>query len=226
MTDGQCPSGRGGPHAFVDDLAAPTLSEADQRHLGRSLRLRPGDPCTVVDGHGSWRPCRFGDPLEVDGPIVYVPEAESLLTVGFALIKGSRPELVVQKLTELGIDRIVPFVSERSIVRWNTEKRAHHHERWQRVALEAAMQSRRVRLPLVEPVQQFAAVAGEPGVHLADLGARAIGAGVTMVLVGPEGGWTDAERGDLPVVGLGPQVLRAETAALAAGVRLAAAREV
>ena len=71
----------------------------------------------------------------------------------------ARPELVVQKLTEIGVDHIVPFVADRSIVRWDPDKAAHHHARLQKVAREAAMQSRRAWLPEVAEVTNFGAVA-------------------------------------------------------------------
>jgi 16S rRNA (uracil1498-N3)-methyltransferase len=65
------------------------------------------------------------------------------LTVAFAVLKGERNEMVVQKLTELGIDRIVPVLAERCVVRWDTVRAQRQHERLERVAREAAMQSRR-----------------------------------------------------------------------------------
>lgn len=225
MTEAYGPDGRGGPHVFVADLEHPCIDDHDRHHLSKVLRLRPGDPCTLGDGHGGWRAARFGVEVEVTGDVIHVPRPAPEITVGFALIKGSRPELIVQKLTELGIDRIAAFESARSVVRWDNDKRRDQRDRWQRVAREAAMQSRQVWLPAVEPIGELADLCSRPGAHLADLGATPIGASVSTVLVGPEGGWTDDERGDLPVVGLGPHVLRAETAALAAGVRLATQRE-
>jgi len=87
------------------------------------------------------------------------------------------------------------------------------------------MQSRRAWLPVIEPVTTFAAVAAEPGACLADRHGAAPNLEHPMVLVGPEGGWHEAERGcGLAMVALGDGVLRAETAAIAAGVLLAARR--
>jgi len=214
-------------HAFVVDLAAPELTDADRHHLERVLRLRPGDEITVSDGAGSWRPCRFGAPLEPVGDVSREPAPDPPLTVGFALTKGQRPELTVQKLTELGVDRIAPFVAARTVVRWDPDQAAAHVERLRRLAREAAMQSRRVWLPEVEQVRDFATVVDAigAGACLADRAGGAPALSRPAVLVGPEGGWSDDERAcGLPVVGLGRHVLRAETAAVAAGVVLSALR--
>jgi 16S rRNA (uracil1498-N3)-methyltransferase len=215
-------------HAFVVDLDGPELDADDRHHLERVLRLRPGEAVTVSDGRGRWRVCRFaaGGALEVDGPIVTADEPAPALTIAFALVKGERPEWVVQKLTEVGIDRIVPFVAERSVVRWDEGKAARQHERLVHVAREASMQSRRVWLPKVDPVTTFAEAAALPGAARADRGGERPSLATPVLLVGPEGGWSDAERAaPLRRVGLGPTVLRAETAAVAAGVLLANARD-
>jgi 16S rRNA (uracil1498-N3)-methyltransferase len=183
---------------------------------------------TVSDGRGRWRACRFasGARLEVDGPVVAEPSPSPPLTVAFALVKGERPEWVVQKLTEVGVDAIVPFVAERSVVRWDDAKAARNHDRLRQIAREASMQSRRVWLPTVEPVTTFADLALRAGVAMAERGGAAPSLEHPAVLVGPEGGWSEAERGcGLATVGLGSSVLRAETAAIAAGVLLAAARQ-
>jgi 16S rRNA (uracil1498-N3)-methyltransferase len=222
--DGREPDGSGGAHFFVDDLERPVLHDQDRHHAARVLRLRSGEPITLSDGQGRWRPARFGDEIEVTGETVSVP-APTPLTVGFALVKGAKPELVIQKLCELGIDRIEPFVAARSVVRWDESRAGKAHERWGAIVRSAAMQSRRVRLPELAPVAPFAAVAIPPAA-LADLGGRPPDRGDTRVLVGPEGGWSDAERDDeLERIAFGRHVLRAETAAIAVGAILVALRE-
>ncbi|MGH9163912.1 MAG: RsmE family RNA methyltransferase, partial [Acidimicrobiales bacterium] len=207
-------------HAFVADLDRPVLDPADQHHLARVLRLRPGQSVTVTDGTGAWQSCRWtaAGGLVPDGEVVSEPAALPSLTVAFALTKGAKPEWAVQKLTELGVDRIVVFTAERSVVRWDAATAAGHLVRWRRVAREAAMQSRRVRLPRVDGVVRFADVAAE----LESVGALAEpdggppGLDRPALLVGPEGGWSGDELGcGLPTAGLGPGVLRAETAAVA-----------
>ena len=140
-------------------------------------------------------------------------------------MKGDRPELVVQKLTELGVDRIVITSSERSVVRWDGERAERHRRRLEKVSVEALQQCRRLWLPRIELIPLASLLAD--GAVLADMdGDRSVEVGRTVV-VGPEGGWTDRERAEAsrPAVALGPHVLRAETAAIAAGVLLAAARE-
>lgn len=211
-----------GPLVFVADVDHPELDDADRHHLHKALRLRAGDPLVVADGAGSWRPVRFGDELEPQGDVAVEPRPAPPLTVGLTPTKGDRPEWAVQKLTELSIDRIVILRTERSVIRWDGEREAHHLERLRRIAREAAMQSRRVWLPTVEGVHTLAE---HPGAALADPGGRPPSGSDGIVLCGPEGGWSDAERAEgADRIGLGPAVLRSETAAVTAGALLAALR--
>jgi len=212
-------------HAFVAELDQPELAPHDRHHLERVLRLRTGDAVTISDGRGRWRACAFGDELAPLGPIHQEAELTPPLTVAFALVKGERPELVVQKLTELGIDRIVPFIAERSVVRWDETKAVRQRERLVSVAREAAMQCRRVWLPEISILTSFAEVAAMRGATLAARGGEPPSLGRPTVLVGPEGGWSDQElRVDLPRTDLGPHVLRAETAAITVAAVLSALR--
>ena len=219
------PADHPGPMVFVTDLEAPALAEDDRHHLARVLRLRPGDPLVLGDGHGGWRPARVGAEPEPTGPIVVEEPAHPSLTIGFALVKGHKPELAVQKLTELGIDRIVLFRAERSVVRWDDGQAARALARLRSVARAAALQSHRTRLPLVEGVVTLGDISAEPEAAMADRGGDPPSLAHTTVLVGPEGGWSPAERSLLvPRMALGPHVLRAETAALTAGALMAALR--
>jgi len=212
-------------HAFVDDLDAPVLSPDDRHHLERALRMRIGEELTVSDGLGGWRGCRFGPALEPIGDVRRDPRPCPLLTVAFAVVKGQRPEWAVQKLTEIGIDRIVPIVTNRSVVRWPIGPGAHV-DRLRRVAREASMQSRRTWLPLVGEVATFASMAAEAGATLAHPDGGPPSLSEPTMLIGPEGGWADAELGaGLPRARLGAYVLRTETAALVAGTLLGALRD-
>jgi 16S rRNA (uracil1498-N3)-methyltransferase len=214
-------------HVFVEDLAAPQMNEQDERHLRRVLRLRAGDGVTASDGRGRWRSCRLGagPELEVAGEVISDPRPEPPITVAFALVKGDRPELVVQKLTELGVDRVIPFVAERSVVRWSPDKIDRQAERFAVIAREAAMQCRRTRLPEVWRVADFDAVAALPGAALADRDGEPPSLSLPTVLIGPEGGWSSTERtAGLPSVRFGAHTLRSETAAFTAGAVLGALR--
>ena len=225
MMIGAPPDGRGGPHVFMDDVEDPVLSADDRHHLSRVLRLRDGDALTVCDAAGRWRPASFGDLLVVTGDVVEVPPPAREVAVGFALIKSGRPELVVQKLTELGVDRILLLSAERSVVMWDEGKAAVQLHRLTRVVREAGMQSRRVRLPVLEPLRQASVVARDLTVAMAEPGGSGLDGDVGVLLIGPEGGWTEAELGDRRRVGLGSTVLRAETAAIAAGALMVALRD-
>lgn len=217
-------------HVFAADVEHPVLEDDDLHHLGRVLRLRDGEIVTVSDGHGRWRPFRL-----VDGPEHLEPVGETLgevrlepeIGVVFALTKGDRPELVVQKLTELGIDHLWPVITERTIVRWDASKALKHHERLTKVVKEAAMQSRAVFLPQLHRVQQslsevVRALGPRGEVALAEPGGVPWSDGVRVVIIGPEGGFTAEELALVDTqVSLPGGILRAETAAIAAGVLLA-----
>ena len=209
---------------FVADLSTPELDDETFHHLSRVLRLRAGQTVCAADGLGRWRPTVFtgGTVLDPSGEPVVVDRAEPRLTVGFVPVKGDRPELVVQKLTEIGVDHVVVCASDRSVVRWEGERAVRHMDRLRRVAREAAQQCRRLWLPTVEhgDLDDLAS----DGTVMADMGGRDLTAGDRGVVVGPEGGWTDAERQRFQAVSLGEHVLRAETAAIAAGVLMTALR--
>ncbi len=227
---------------FVVDPAAPILTQGDAHHLFDVLRLRPGEVVIAGDGCGGWSPCRIAPRsgsrgwrqvdlaslLDADGPVVRRPKVAPEITVAFAPTKGDRPEWVVQKLTELGVDRIVPIRTARSVVRWESDDRGRRVvAKLARVAREAAAQCRRTWLPEVGPVttlDDLATVAGSAP-RLACPGAAAPTLDHAVVAVGPEGGWEADELARFGEgVGLGPTVLRAETAAVAVGTLLCALR--
>jgi 16S rRNA (uracil1498-N3)-methyltransferase len=210
----------------VTDLDRPALDEADDHHLRRVLRLVPGAPMTVADGEGRWRPATLASAgIDPAGDVVVVPAPDPPITVVFAPVKGDRPEWAVQKLTEAGVDRIALISTARSVVRWDGARADRHRSRLERVAREAAVQCRRSRLPQVQVLDGFASAAALPGACLAEPGGDPPSLDRPTVLIGPEGGWDPQEREvGLPLVGLAPHTLRAETAAVAAGVLLAALR--
>jgi 16S rRNA (uracil1498-N3)-methyltransferase len=207
----------------VDSLgAAGTVSIDDDthHHLRKVLRLRDGDTVGVTDGAGRWCLATVvvaGTELRLEpvSPLVVEPARSTPITIAAAIPKGERLDWMVQKVTELGVDRLALLDADRSVVRWKPDRREHQLARLQRIADEALRQSRRVfRLRIDAPV---AAVDVLDGFVAAEPGGRALAAGDVAVAIGPEGGWSDAE---LAVardrVDLGPTILRTETAAVAA----------
>ncbi|MCU1361186.1 MAG: rsmE, partial [Ilumatobacteraceae bacterium] len=214
-------------HVFVSSLPAVALAHDDEHHLDRVLRLEPTDIITVSDGAGRWATANWSRPrgLTLVSQIFHEP-THAPLTIGCAIPKGDRPELVVQKLTELGVDRILLFETGRSVVRWDDEKKRRQLERLRRIAHEAAMQSRRVFLPAVDCVA-FDQVIQFNGVAMAEPGGRdVLDETITTLLIGPEGGF-DSDELDyaVPKVGLSRHVLRVETAAIVAASMLIAAHD-
>jgi 16S rRNA (uracil1498-N3)-methyltransferase len=233
---------------FVEDLDLLVVPSEAAHHLIDVLRLRPGAAVIATDGRGSWRPCRYVLPasaahrragngrhalsagaelLEVDGEISFEANAAPMLGVGFAMTKGDRPELTVQKLTELGINSIVPILTERTVVRLDANEAVRRGDRLRRIAREAAAQSRRVWLPeVVDPISL--ARVGEVWTEcyaMAEPGGGPMTASTRYVLVGPEGGWAPGELLDAATtVGLGLGILRSETAAIVAGALLSSIR--
>lgn len=244
-------------HCFVDapDSAsgvadAATIADGDGHHLARVLRVRVGDVVTIADGRGAWRPGRV---RAVDGAVIgwvadgavrIEPVVPPGIAVAFALGKGDRPERVVRQLTELGVDRIRPVTTVRTVVRWDATKVAAAHARFVRVAREAAMQSRRARLPRVDAPVPLTDLAGEDGLLVgapdapgfrqlpprSDTGPGPRGVGdpaVWTAVVGPEGGFAPGELealGPYRTVAVGPTVLRTETAPVAIAAVLSARR--
>ncbi len=204
----------------VASLETPMLERDDDRHLRKVLRASEGEEVVVTDGHGSWALCEVLDvvlsrvsDVQLDPP---TPETTLYLTP----LKGDRAEWAVAKATEVGVSRVIPLLAERMTVKFKGESREKILARWRRVADEAASQSRRT----------YDLVIGEPvrvrDVHslvaVADLGAEGNWGGVRSVAVGPEGGWAHGEWGESRRrVGLGPTVLRSETAGVVAASLLA-----
>ncbi len=226
VAEGVATRRRASAQVLVADPAVPVLDPADAHHLARVLRLADGEVVVATDGRGRWARCRYhvDGALEVDGPVELEAAPSPGLTVAFTPVTAERPEWTVQKLTELGIDRIVVLCAARSVVRWEPARAGKALDRLRRVAAEAAAQSRRVWLPEVSGVVGLD-VLERPGTALAEPGGPALDARVTGIAVGPEGGWTAGELASgHPTVGLATHVLRAETAAVAAGVLLGARR--
>lgn len=222
---GSTPWTKAAAQVFVDSIDDPRLGDDELHHLSRVLRLRAGSEICVTDGAGAWRIGRLGDGTELEDldDLHHVERPTPQLSVAFALVKGEKPELVVQKLTELGVDRIVPVEARRSVVRWDAARAEKHLTRLRRVAREACCQCRRLWEPVVDDVRTVDELRAE-GAVLAHVGGRALRRSDVVVAVGPEGGWSDDELDGAETVSLGAHVLRAETAAITAGALVAALR--
>jgi 16S rRNA (uracil1498-N3)-methyltransferase len=250
--------------AYVDSLEAPLLRSDDAYHFAIVLRLQPGEIVVAGDGAGRYRGCRVTSdhgPVLRGGTaghagrrdrstvITLVPDTEVMtgrrpepaITVGFSLVKPDRIDWAVAKLAELGVDRIVPLVCDRTVARSDgAAAMAKRAGRLRRIAREASMVARRLWLPEVTdpvPLAEALAVLRAPaavgvtdrppgdGVALAEPGGAPPSLATPVVLIGPEGGWSPEElAGGLPTVRLGETILRVETAAVVAGALLTGLR--
>jgi 16S rRNA (uracil1498-N3)-methyltransferase len=215
------------------------LSGAEGRHAATVRRLRPGERADVSDGAGLVAECVVtarGAGLELAVRARReVPRPDPAITVVQAIPKGDRGEAAVEGLTEVGVDRIVPWTAARCVAVWAGERGARSLARWRSTAREAAKQSRRAWLPEVtEPAstgQVAAMIAAASCAVVLDPEAReSLGrleppSGDLVVVVGPEGGITDDEAKAFLAAGatarrLGPTVLRTSTAGIAAAAVL------
>lgn len=229
-------------HVDPARMAGDTVVVADEdyRYLMRVLRLVAGDRVTLFDGHGGEADAeitRVG-PRAVELVVRERRRGEAstgpLLTLIQALARGEKLDLVVQKATELGVGRIVPVTTERAVPRLETIRAGSRRARWQKIAREAARQSGRADVPEIDPVTPFPiAVAAAPreslklilwenarGHRMREALPASAPSGI-VVAVGPEGGFSDGEieqarAAGFVAVGLGPRILRTETASLAA----------
>jgi len=233
------------PRLYLDQaLAADSeldLPPGAARHV-QVLRLQPGDAVVVFDGRGGEFEAsieRIGARsvgLRVGSHRAVGRELDRGVTIALGMPANERMDALVEKATELGAAAIQPLVCERSVLRLGGERAARRQQHWQEVAVSAAEQSGRTRVPQVQAVARLdawlAQLAAPPAearwlldpdaaTPLAQaIAALAPQAGL-IVLSGPEGGLTPAERGaalgaGFAAVGLGPRVLRADTAPLAA----------
>lgn len=226
------------PSAFNFGKRIVTLTADEARHLREVLRLKAGDEVQVFDGAGrefqavvSQARREFAE-LELRDEIEPPkPESPLQLTLAVALLKGEKFDLVVQKGTELGVDKFIPLVTRYADIRLRDEGDAEKRvTRWQRIALEAAKQCGRSVVPEVTAPAQFASVIGEDRcLMFSERGGQALDTDIKAdnltAIIGSEGGWSDdeldqARAAGVPILTLGGRILRAETAAIAAAVLL------
>jgi 16S rRNA (uracil1498-N3)-methyltransferase len=222
-----------GRQAIIDDAL-------EIRHIRRVLRLGEGEPVILFDGKGkeylasiariSPREVLFSLALEeADSPR---KESPLKIILGAALLKSAKFDWLLQKITELGVGEIVPFSSSHVVPRWGEGQTENRHSRWEKIVAEAAKQCGRAVIPSILPPRSFEEVLEgdwgavtkvilweqEKASALNEAVDRASG---VFVLVGPEGGFSDEEARQARAAGfqpvhLGPRILRAETAGIAA----------
>ena len=216
------------------------ISGPDARHMISVLRLKTGDRVVLFDGAGWEYPSTIQKissgqvRLGVLDKRRGLTESPALITVAQGFLKDKKMDALIRQLTELGISRWVPFCSARSVARPDAARLAKRTERWCKIATEALKQCRRSQPPEIAPAADFAAVlraAAPAAVKLifweaesVPIQAVASGAaphGEVFLILGPEGGFgrseiDQARRAGFKSVSLGPRILRAETAALAA----------
>lgn len=217
-----------------------TLSGEEGRHAVTVRRLRVGERLELVDGHGMRALATVTSTakatLEAEvHEVSEEPAPTPHLTVVQALPKGDRGELAVELLTEVGVDRVVPWAAARCVAVWRGERAEKGLRRWRNTAREAGKQSRRARFPEVTPLATTDEVvtllrSTDVGVALHEEGSVPLAglpverAASLALVVGPEGGLTTEELAqlDVPAVRLGPSVLRTSTAGAAAASALLA----
>jgi 16S rRNA (uracil1498-N3)-methyltransferase len=241
------------PHFFVspkDIKGNEVFIRGDEaKHIVTVLRKRKGDEIDIFDGCGNEFRTRI---LEIDKSEGFTrikaniitqkgreTEPKLKITLFQSIPKGNKIDFIIQKSTEIGVSRIVPIVTERTIVKLDCKSRKERTLRWQRIVQEAAKQSRRNFIPQVGPaldfplaLKEFSEEKLQLGIiawemeeknHLREVLRSSVGCGIShfhlAIFIGPEGGFTPEEvekarRVGVVPVSLGPRILRSETAGL------------
>lgn len=219
------------------------IDEDDFHHIVKVMRMQIGEQIICVDPEGNAAVCEIAEITaeQVVADVVQwlneTSELPVMITIASGLPKGDKLEWIIQKGTELGAHEFIPYSAARSVVKWDEKKAVKKIERWQKIAKEAAEQSHRAYLPKVSTTLSFKQLldkckdfhyklvayeeesrSGETSTFAATL--QKMQKGETLLLVfGPEGGLTEEEvrllrENDFDLCGLGPRILRTETAPL------------
>lgn len=227
------------PVAFKKDLGRVTLTRDEVRHLRDVLRLNAGDEVLVFDGQGEEYRCAIRNLMRDSAELEIIENIDSSrfesplgISLGVALLKGEKFDLVVQKVTELGVTIVHPMMTKFADVRLQDPAEAEKRiGRWRRIAIEAAKQSGRSLVPeittpiaLEDMLREGGGIrlmfAERNGLSLSSIKPSMIEVHSVTALVASEGGWSQEEitlAQDLGwnVVTLGNRIMRAETAAIA-----------
>lgn len=226
------------PRLYVErelDGTGLALDEGEAHYLGHVLRLKRGDRLVVFNGNGTERDAsvdslqRRGAMLTLAAARPPLPESSLDLTLIQALPKSDAMDLIVQKVTELGVRTLVPVYTEHSVVKLDTERSERRADHWRKIARSACEQCGRHTPPHIEPATPLAAAldalpAAKTRLALDPAAERSLGGAAPVsgliIAVGPEGGfgatdWRRLDAAEFGRVTLGPRVLRVETAAMA-----------
>jgi 16S rRNA (uracil1498-N3)-methyltransferase len=210
-------------------------------HLRDSLRINVGEVVFFGDGQSRRYRTEISAVTKqaltariIEAIVQPAPRAPALI-LGQSLLKGEKMDWVIQKATELGVDELVPIESRHSVVHLRADRVDHQLARWQRIALEAAQQSEQWRVPSIAQPQSLSTLLTSlasstvtlmlaerrDGKSLQTVVLPQDMTGTVLILIGPEGGWSKeelevAEQAGIQLITLGPHILRAETAAIAA----------
>ena len=211
---------------------------SEVRHIRRVLRLKVGDSLVLFDGSAK----EYEGTIVEESPSSVVIKVEDIssppkespleITLAQSLLKGEKMEYLIQKATELGIRKIIPFFSSRSVPLLDKSKKLRRYHRWEKIAIEACKQCGRIVVPKVEPLQNYSEMLGmaplealrlilweKEGQRLKEILKESKGRTKIFFMVGPEGGMSDEEVGEAKKAGfiaitLGKRILRSETAGL------------
>jgi 16S rRNA (uracil1498-N3)-methyltransferase len=228
---------------FDPDRPGVVLSPEESHHLVRVMRLVNGDEVEVFDGRGRefrarvTRADRMAAHVEILEPLASSPEPKVPTVLVQAVLKGDKMDGVVRDATMAGVARIIPILTERTLVSLSALKRSHARDRWMRIAVSSAKQCRRSRLPeidLARPLSDWLSegfdgrrllltepASGPSGVRSMRAALSGAKPAAVACVVGPEGGWGSDERkaavdAGCDAVSLGPMTLRADAVGLVA----------
>jgi 16S rRNA (uracil1498-N3)-methyltransferase len=205
------------------------------------LRLEEGDDITAFDGQGNEYKCRISELSNrkalfmIKEKVMRKTQYRTNLTVACAIPRQrGKFDDMVDKLSQLGVDKIIPMITERVIIRWSSKQKQHHQQRWRKISEQACIQSGRNDLPIIESIKDISQILAHPGTYdlkliptpvekkrnLRDILDSGPMPRDILVLIGPEGDFTSqelaqAQRAGFISIFLGKLVLRVDTAAIA-----------
>ena len=228
------------PSKYISNGAATITDKKEVHHILRVARIKDKEEVVIFDEHNR----RYHSKLtssgkekivfEVLGPWENHSGYNMKLTVACAIPKNSRMDDLIDKLTQLGVDRIIPLVTERTVVKFNFKKKELRNERWNKIMLSAVQQSKGVIIPVVDPITEYDSLIDNcrdfelrliPHLEGSRRGIKEVlGASdykSVLVMIGPEGDFSPREikkalAHGFVAVSLGPNTLRVETAAVSA----------